>query len=193
MILICISCYSTACSHYRHTEDMKIVVIIVMMMMMMIIIIIILLLLWFVFFLRSSSLTLCNSYSIAFTLLNCKWSLSSIMPSDSDPTFSDNGPHKEQSWYPHAHGNKKTTSPILNDISWYILISIRNSYSKISSLSKQRLKKNKKIKTSCLQIFTPYFLQVLAASHPANWMASRGSVVGAICFFNVLEICKPWI
>lgn len=111
---------------------------------MMMIIIIILLLLWFVFFLRSSSLTLCNSYSIAFTLLNCKWSLSSIMPSDSDPTFSDNGPHKEQSWYPHAHGNKKTTSPILNDISWYILISIRNSYSKISSLSKQPLKKNKK-------------------------------------------------
>ena len=83
----------------------------------------------------------------------------------------------------------------ISHIKWYIMIYFdlhpQLIFQDIFSVQATFEKKLKK--TSCLQIFTPYFLQVLAASHPANWMASRGSVVGAICFFNVLEICKPWI
>ena len=132
MKLICISYYSTACSHYRHTEDMKIVVVL-MVIMMVIMIIIIILFFFLVFFFLCFLHYQCvipNSYSIAFALLNCKWSLSFFMPSDSDLTCLGNGGHKEQSWHPHAHGNKKEHLPYEWYIAWYILISIRNSCSK---------------------------------------------------------------
>ena len=85
-----------------------------------------------------------------------------------------------------THTATKKTSPISNDISWYILISIRNSYSKISYLPKQRLKKNIKNLHLSLQSLDPV-LAFRSSRHTScrssgrhaaclvwNWMAWGG-------------------